>query len=144
MCVVDMNRINGMCLTIWSLMEISISEGLLNFYLFISPLFSTWLSLSSHYSLLYCHTSFIIFSVLYFESSSPHFMLYKFDIISSIQSIFSPQKNCKYSLSLSLSCGFLFFLIILIKVDGFLYLNMCFGIFVFFFNFPLQSLLSPF
>ena len=143
MCVVDMSRINGMCLRIWPLMEISISEGLLNFYLFISPLFSTWLSLSSHYSLLYCHTSFIIFSILYSDYSSPHFILYKFDIISFIQSIFSPQKNCKYSLSFSLSCGFLFFLIILIKVDGFLFLKMCFGFF-FFFNFPLQSLLSPF
>ena len=46
MCVVDMSRINGMCLRIWPLMEISISEDLLNFYLFISPLFL--------YSLLYC------------------------------------------------------------------------------------------
>ena len=121
----DMSRIHGMCLTIWSLMEISISEGLLNFYLFISPLLFTWLSLSSHYSLLYCHTSFIIFSFLYFDYSSLHFILYKFDIISSIQSIFSPQittstLSLSLFLSLPLSCGSFFFLIILIKVDGFI------------------------
>ena len=148
----DMSRIHGMCLTIWSLMEISISEGLLNFYLFISPLLFTWLSLSSHYSLLYCHTSFIIFSFLYFDYSSLHFILYKFDIISSIQSIFSPQittstLSLSLFLSLPLSCGSFFFLIILIKVDGFIiifFLNMCLGILFIVFNFPLQSLLSPF
>ena len=143
-----MSRINGMCLTIWSLMEISISDGLLNFYLFISPLLFTWLSLSSHYSLLYCHTSFIIFSFLYFDYSSLHFILYKFDIISSIQSIFSPQITIStLSLSLSLSCVSFFFLIILIKVDGFIiifFLNMCLGILFFVFNFPLQCLISPF
>ena len=128
-----MSRINGMCLTIWSLMEISISEGLLNFYLFTSPLLSTWLFLSPHYSLLYCHTSFIIFSFFYFDSSSLHSILYKFNIIYSIQSIFSPQKTVS-TLSLSLSCGFFFFLKILIKVD----------FFFFFYNLSLQCLLSPF
>ena len=59
---------------------------------------------------------FIIFFFLYFDSSSPHFILYKFDIISPIQSI---HKNCKYSLSLLSFGGFLFFLITLIKVDVF-------------------------
>ena len=120
MCVVDMSRINGMCLIIWSLMEISKSEGILNFYLFPSPLLFTWLFLSPLYSLLYYYTSFIIFSFFYFDSSSLHSILYKFNIIYSIQSIFSPQKTVStLSLSLSLSCGFFFFLIILIKVDCF-------------------------
>ena len=104
-----MSRINGMCLTIWSLMEISISEGLLNFYLFTSPLLSTWLFLSPHYSLLYCHTSFIIFSFFYFDSSTLHSILYKFNIIYSIQSIFSPQKTVS-TLSLSLPLLWIFFL----------------------------------
>ena len=42
-------------------------------------------------------------SFLYFDSSSPHFILYKFDIIFIIQSIFFPLQNCENSLSLSLS-----------------------------------------
>ena len=51
------------------------------------------------------YTSFIFFFFLniYFDSSSPYFILYKFNIISSIQSIFSPTKNSEYCLSLSLS-----------------------------------------
>ena len=66
------------------------------------------------------------------------FYLCKFDIISSIQSIFFLHKNCEYSLSLSLLSfsEFLFFFITLIKTDGFFL--MCFVIaFFFFFNFPL-------
>ena len=59
--------------------------------LFISPLLSTL-------PLLLCQFFFLIFD--YFSS---HFILYKFDIISPIQSIFFQQKNCEYSLSLSLS-----------------------------------------
>ena len=59
--------------------------------LFISPLLSTL-------PLLLCQFFFLIFD--YF---SYHFILYKFDIISPIQSIFFQQKNCEYSLSLSLS-----------------------------------------
>ena len=39
-------------------------------------------------------------SFLYFDSSSPHFILYKFDIIFLIQSIFFPQQNVS-TLSLS-------------------------------------------
>ena len=57
------------------------------------------------------------FSFLYFDYYSPHFILYKFDIISLIQCIFFPQKFLN-TLFLSLG-GFLFFLIIPIKVDGF-------------------------
>ena len=39
-------------------------------------------------------------SFLYFDSSSPHFILYKFDIIFLIRSIFFPQQNVS-TLSLS-------------------------------------------
>ena len=60
-----------------------------------------------YYSLLYHYTSSFIFSFLYFDNSSPHFILFKFDIISFIQSIFFPHKNCEYSLSLSLSLSLL-------------------------------------
>ena len=67
--------------------------------------------------------------------------LYKFDIIFSFNPYFSHTK-CEFSLSLFLS-EFLFFLITLIKVDGFFFFNMCFGI-VFFFNIPSESLLFPF
>ena len=70
---------------------------------------------------------FIIFSFLYFDSSSPHFILYKFDIISLIQSI---HKNCEYSLSLLSFGGFLFFHITLIKVEVF---SFCFFFFFFYF-----------
>ena len=72
------------------------------------------LPLSPHYSLLYRY--FSIFSFLYFDSFSPYFILYKFDITSYIQSIFFQQKNYEYTLSLSLY-GFLFFLITLINGD---------------------------
>ena len=78
-----------------------------------------------HYSLFYHYTSFILFSFLYVNYSSYHFILYKFDIISSIQYIFFPHKKLwvlSLSLSLSLSVSFslslgefLFFLITLIK-----------------------------
>ena len=80
------------------------------------------LPLSPHYSLLYRY--FSIFSFLYFDSFSPYFILYKFDITSYIQSIFFQQKNCEYSRSLSLSLGgFFFFLITLIKDDFFFFNN---------------------
>ena len=51
----------------------------------------------------------------------PHFIFYKFDIVSQIQSIFFQQQKSEYFLSLSLfSFGrFLLFLITLIKGDGF-------------------------
>ena len=99
---------------------------------------------------------------LCFDSSFSHFILYRFDIIFLIQSIFFPHKTVSIlSLSLSLSLlsfgGFLLFLITLIKVNGSFFLfffNMYFGIvcvcvcvcvcFFFFFNFPLESLLFPF
>ena len=92
---------------------------------------------------------FIIFSFLYFDSSSPHFILYKFDIISLIQSI---HKNCEYSLSLLSFGGFLFFHITLIKVEVF---SFCFFFFYFYFinvfwyyvflliNIPSESLFFP-
>ena len=96
-------------------------------------------SLSSNYFLLFCCTSLIIFSFLYFDSSSTHFILYKFDIICLIQFIFSHTKTVS-TLSLSLG-GYFFFLITLYKVDGFF--SMCFDI-VFFFSFLSQSLLSLF
>ena len=57
------------------------------FYLFI---FSLLFTLLLH---------FIIFSFLYFDSSSPNFILYKFDIISLIQSIFSHSYTSSFSLS---------------------------------------------
>ena len=94
---------------------------------------------------------------LCFDSSFSHFILYRFDIIFLIQSIFFPHKTVSIlSLSLSLSLsplsfgGFLLFLITLIKVNGTFFLfffNMCFGILcvcvcVFFFS--LESLLFPF
>ena len=65
----------------------------------ISPLFA---SLSLHYSLLYRYNFFIFFSFLYFGSSFSYFILCQFNTNSLIQSIFFPQKNCEYSLSLSL------------------------------------------
>ena len=85
--------------------------------------------LSPHYSILLYYTSLIILSFLYFDSSSFHFILYKFDIISTIQSIFFWHKTVS-SLSLYLlyfvvflfifiTFFFWFFLITLIKVDGF-------------------------
>ena len=86
------------------------------------------------------------FSFLYFDYFSPNFILYKFDIIFLIQSIFFPHKIVS---TLSLS-GLLFFLIPLIKVDGaFFFFNICFSIVcvcvcVFFFFFSLESLLFPF
>ena len=105
-------------------------------YLFVSPLLSI-LYLCLPTSVTYCYTFFIIFSFLYFDYSSSYYILYKFNIISPIQFIFSPQKILS-SLSLSLSLSFLvdfFFLIILFKVDGFFYgfffFNMCFGIMFF-------------
>ena len=85
---------------------------------FLQPFLSLFAFLSFHYFLFYCYTSFIIFSFLYFDSSSSHFILYKFDMISSIQFMFFPTKKKKmWVLFLSLS-GFLFFLITLIKVGG--------------------------
>ena len=72
---------------------------------------SLFASLSPHYSQLFRYTSFIIFSFLYFDSSSPYFILYKFDIISSIQSVFFPKKIVStLSLSLSLLVDFCSFL----------------------------------
>ena len=67
---------------------------------------------------LYLLLHFIIFFLIFWLFFSPILFLYKFDIISLIQFIFFLQKNCECSLSLSLF-GFLFFLITLIKVDGF-------------------------
>ena len=105
---------------------------------FLQPFPSLFASLS-HPLLFTLALHFIIFSFLYFDSFSFHFILYKFDIISLIQSIFCfPHKNYEYSLSLSLLSfgGFLFFLITLIKVDGFFFFfinffKMCFGILFF-------------
>ena len=111
---------------------------------FLQPFLSLFAFLSFHYFLFYCYTSFIIFSFLYFDSSSSHFILYKFDMISPIQFMFFPtkkKKNCEYYFSLSISLfGFLFFLITLIKVGGGFFIiiiikNMCFGIV--FFKFPI-------
>ena len=68
----------------------------LHFFQLFPSLFA---SLSPHYSLLYRNTSLVIFSYLYFDFSSLHFILYKFDIVSPIQSIIFPHKNCEYSLS---------------------------------------------
>ena len=96
-------------------------------------------SLSSHYFLLFRCTSLILFSFLYFDSSSTHFILYKFDIISPIQSIFS---HTEIVSTLSLSRWIFFLLITLYKVDGFF--SMCFDIVFFVLNFLSQSLLSLF
>ena len=80
-------------------------------YLFVSPLLSI-LYLCLPTSVTYCYTFFIIFSFLYFDYSSSYYILYKFNIISPIQFIFSPQKilsSLSLSLSLSLlSCRFFF------------------------------------
>ena len=66
--------------------------------------------LSPHYSLLTI-TLPSLFSLSYILNILlPHFILYKFDIISLIQSISFIQKNCKFSLSLSLSLGWIFVL----------------------------------
>ena len=104
-------------------------------YLFTSPTtFYFTITLPSLFSFL-----FFITWLLFFP-----FYLYKFNIISPIQSIiFSTQKPWVLSLSLSLG-EFLFFFIILIKIDGF-YKKICVsGFFFNFYNFSLQSLLSPF
>ena len=66
---------------------------------FFQLFLSHFASLSSYYYLLYHYTSFIIFSVLYFDFSSLHLILYKFDIISPIQFIFFSHKKCEYSFS---------------------------------------------
>ena len=122
MCVVDMSRINGMCLRIWPLMEISISEDLLNFYLFISPLFL--------YSLLYCLYLPILSILLSLSSYTLYFtvilplsfslyyiltlllpILFCINLISFLpfNPYFPHKKNYKYSLSPSLVdfCSFL-------------------------------------
>ena len=65
---------------------------------FFQPFPSLFTSISPYYSLLYHYS--IIFSFLYFDSSSPYFILYKFDITSHIQSIFFQQKKL-WVLSLS-------------------------------------------
>lgn len=125
MCVVDMSRINGMCLRIWSLMEISISEGLLNFYLFISPLFSIYC--------LYLPTT-LYFTVILPSSFSLYYILtLLLPILFCINSIsflpfnpYFPHKKIVNTLFLPF-LWILFFLIILI--NGFLFLNICFGIF---------------
>ena len=80
-------------------------------YLFISPLLST-----------YCYTSLTIFSFLYFEYSSPPFFFIqiRYHFSYSIH-IFHTKKLYVLSLflSLSLSGGFLFFLITLIEKNVF-------------------------
>ena len=99
---------------------------------------------------------------LCFDSSFSHFILYRFDIIFLIQSIFFPHKTVSIlSLSLFLSLsplsfgGFLLFLITLIKVNGSFFLFflicvlvlcvcVCVCVCFFFFFFPLESLLFPF
>ena len=78
---------------------------------FLQPFPSLFTFLSPHYSLLTV-TLPSLFSLSYILNILlPHFILYKFNIISLIQSIFFIQKNCKFSLSLSLSrvdfCSFL-------------------------------------
>ena len=73
---------------------------------FFHVFLSHFASLSPYYSLLYHYTSFIIFSFLYFDFSSLHLILYKFDIISPIQFIFFSHKKCEYSLSVDF-CSFL-------------------------------------
>ena len=85
---------------------------------FFQSFTSFFASISSHYSLLYHYS--IIFFFLYFDSSSPYFILNKFNITSHIQSIFFQQKNCEYYLSLTHN-EFLFFLITLIKGDFFFF-----------------------
>ena len=95
------------------------SHLLLHFFQLFSSILA---SLSPHYFMLYHYTSFILLSFLYLYSSSPYFILFKFNIISPIQSIFFPHKNVStLSLSLLSFGGFLFFLITLIKVDGFFF-----------------------
>ena len=81
-------------------------------YLFTSPTSLYFIvTLPSSFSILFFITWLFFFS----------FYLYKFNIISPIQSIiFSTQKPWVLSLSLSLG-EFLFFLITLIKVDGFFF-----------------------
>ena len=54
------------------------------------------------FSLLYRYISFIISSLFYFDFSSPHLILYKFDIISPIQFIFFSHTKNVSTLSLSL------------------------------------------
>ena len=71
---------------------------------------------SLHYFSFYQYSSFNL-HLSFFDSSSSHFIFYKFTILSPIWSTYFPHKNCDCSLSLSLSLifflsigGFLFFL----------------------------------
>ena len=75
------------------------SHLLLHFFQLFSSVFA---SLSLNYFMLYHSSSFILLSFLYFDSFSPYFILFKFDIISPIQSVFFPHGNVS-TLFLSLS-----------------------------------------
>ena len=108
-----------------------------------------FLPISSH--TYYCYTSSnlsLSFLHLYLPTTLPLYFLSNFffyiltlllpilfckNLISFFHSIhIFPTRNCELSLSLSLG-EFLFFLITLIKVNGFFFFNMCFGIVFFFF-----------
>ena len=67
----------------------------LHFFQLLSPPFVV-------FSLLYRYISCIISSLFYFNFSSPHLILYKFDIISPIQFIFFSHTKNVSTLSLSL------------------------------------------
>ena len=118
-----------------------ISSHLLLHFLQSFP--SCFVSLSSHYFLLYRYTSFIFSYILYFDFSSIHFILYKFDIISHLIHIFSTNKLWVLSLSLFSFGGFSLFLITLIKVNGFfifLIIKNVFWYCIFFFHHKVFSL----
>ena len=95
------------------------------FCLFISPLF-------------YRYTSFFFFIIFLFFY--PFYFYINLILFSHSIHIFSHTK-CEFSLSLG---EFLFFLIILIKVDGFFFLIYVLVLCCFFFNIPSESLLFPF
>ena len=79
-------------------------------YCYIFPnLFPSFLSLYLPTTLNFIVT--FSFCFLYFDSYFPHFILYKFDIIFLIQSMFFPPQNYELSLSLSLSLSLWIFVL---------------------------------
>ena len=83
---------------------------------------------SLHYFSFYQYSSFNL-HLSFFDSSSSHFIFYKFTILSPIWSTYFPHKNCDCSLSLSLSLSFFSFLL----VDFYSFLHLYFGWYVFVF-----------
>ena len=79
---------------------------------------------SLHYFSFYQYSSFNL-HLSFFDSSSSHFIFYKFTILSPIWSTYFPHKNCDCSLSLS------FFSFLL--VDFYSFLHLYFGWYVFVF-----------